>query len=82
MRALIILLAVANLAMWAAVHGSFGPAPAAGERAPWRLGEEIRADSLVVRVLPPAAPKTRGKRLHEHAPERETDCGDRCGAYL
>jgi hypothetical protein len=54
LRWLIAALFVANLVVFAAVRGVFGPTPAAGAREPSHLSQQIQPDRLQVRPLNPA----------------------------
>lgn len=53
LRALVLLLVLANAAFWAWTQGWLGAPPRAGEREPQRLEAQVRPEA--VRVLPPAA---------------------------
>ncbi|MDR5730863.1 hypothetical protein QCE47_00680 [Caballeronia sp. LZ025] len=53
LRWLIAILTLANLVMFALVHGTFGPLPAAGAREPQHLMQQVRPETLTMHPLHP-----------------------------
>jgi hypothetical protein len=45
-------LILANLLMFAAIHGAFGPAPAAGPLEPDRVQAQVHPERVAIRALP------------------------------
>lgn len=53
LRWLITLLILANLLMFAVMHGMFGPLPAAGAREPHHLLQQVHPEALTTRAIHP-----------------------------